>query len=58
MNTLNKLFATACAVFGLALTAGPALATVSADVPEPGVLSLLGVGGVIAFALYIRRRRK
>jgi hypothetical protein len=47
-------------MFGLLLlsfTAGTAFAGFS-TVPEPGVIELLGIGGVAALAIAIRKRRK
>lgn len=40
------------------LTAGAASAGVPTAVPEPGVLELLALGGVIAAVVAIRNRRK
>ena len=56
MESVNKLIARSCAVFGASLLSAPVMAAVTIDVPEPGVLSLLGAGGVVALVMYIRKR--
>lgn len=58
MKVTCKPFGVVCAILGLGLAAAPALATGITDVPEPGVLSLLGMGGIIALVMMIRNRRK
>lgn len=58
MKIIKQLTAVSCAVLGLGLTTSPALATGITVVPEPGVLSLLGVGGAVALVMYFRSRRK
>jgi hypothetical protein len=58
MKPIDKLLAMSYVLFGGALLSAPAVATVTIDVPEPGVLSLLGLGGVIVIAMTIRNRRK
>ena len=40
------------------LAAGTALAGTPAQLPEPGVLELLAIGGVAGVAIAIRKRRK
>ena len=42
----------------LSLVSGAAFAGVSQRVPEPGVLELLALGGVVAAVVGIRNRRK
>jgi hypothetical protein len=58
MKIIKQLTAVSYAVLGLGLTTSPALATGITAVPEPGVLSLLGVGGAVALVMYFRSRRK
>lgn len=58
MHTFYKIVAVSCTAVGVALTAGPALAAVSVSVPEPGILSLLGVAGIITAIVANRRRFK
>ena len=51
---MHRLLALSALATAIALTAGPALAgTTSIQVPEPGTMSLLGVG--IAAAYVIKR---
>ncbi len=52
----QKAVLTAVILCGVVLSAGPALATVPAGVPEPGTLTLLGVGGAVAGAIGLGRR--
>ena len=40
------------------LAAGPALAGTPPQLPEPGVLELLTISGVVGVAIAIRKRRK
>ena len=46
------------ALGALALTTGPAFAFLSPNVPEPSILSMLGLAGVIVAVVAIRRRKK
>lgn len=55
-NRNRILAAGAASAFGL--ITGPVMAFEAIPAPEPGVLSLLGVGGVVALILFIRNRRK
>ena len=43
---------------GLVLTSTSALAGTLPTIPEPSVLSLLGLAGVVAAVVAIRRRKK
>lgn len=43
---------------GLTAMAGAANAFSATPVPEPGILPLLGIAGIIAVAFVIRNRRK
>jgi hypothetical protein len=48
-------------IFGgllLALASGVAFATPPVLLPEPGVVELLAIGGVVAAVVAIRKRRK
>lgn len=58
MKMIGRRIAAACALLGLGLAAGPALAFEAPAIPEPGVLSLLGVGGAVALVIILRNRRK
>ena len=51
---LRAKFATSIA---LLLTASSAIAGVVGNIPEPGMLSLFGLGGVVLAAIAIRNRR-
>jgi len=52
----QKAVLTAVILCGVVLSAGPALATLPAPMPEPGTLTLLGVGGAVAGAIGLGRR--
>jgi len=52
----QKAVLTAVILCGVVLSAGPALATVAIPMPEPGTLTLLGVGGAVAGAIGLGRR--
>ena len=52
----QKAVLTAVILCGVVLSAGPALATTPALMPEPGTLTLLGVGGAVAGAIGLGRR--
>jgi hypothetical protein len=54
MKNTGKLIA----VLVLGTLAGPALALAPVPVSEPGVLSLLGLAGVVAGAVALRKWRK
>lgn len=55
MKTILKAkFATAVA---LLFTASSAIAGTAGNIPEPGMLSLFGLGGVVLAAIAIRNRR-
>ena len=58
MNRKTKRFAALTGFCGLAMLAGPAMATLSISVPEPSILSLLGIGIVIGLVIAINKRRK
>ena len=49
------------AIFGtllLWLAAAPALAGTPVQLPEPGVIELLAISGIVGLAIAIRKRRK
>lgn len=58
MNRLSCHFKQSLVLTGLLVTATPACAFITPTVPEPEVLSLLGIAGVIGIVVAIRRRRK
>lgn len=58
MKCIYRLIATLYSVFGLGLVSAPARALELHPTPEPGMLALLGVGGVLVLAAAIRNRRK
>ena len=58
MKTIDKLIAVMLTLASLGMLAKPAIAFQPVSVPEPGVLSLLGLGGVVALVLFIRNRHK
>lgn len=57
---LSKLAASIAPVITLLLAASPALAGTAppvGNIPEPGILPLLGLGAVVLIAVAIRKRR-
>ena len=58
MNRKTKRFAELTGFCGLAVLAGPAMAGKPIVVPEPSILSLLGIGIVIGLVIAINKRRK
>lgn len=58
MNRISRWIALPCAVFGLGLMSGTAVAFEAPPVSEPGILSLLGMGMVVILVAAIRNRRK
>ena len=44
-------------LFSLGVFCGVAYAGRPVDIPEPSVLSLMGIGGAVALVVYIRNKR-
>jgi len=59
-NRIAKLVLSVIPFMSLFLAASPALAGLPppmGNIPEPGILSLVGLGGVVLAAIAIRNRR-
>jgi hypothetical protein len=55
---INRMLSSLAGILCLVTMSMPAFARTVGTVPEPGVLGLLGIGGVAAVAIALRNRNK